>query len=120
MPIPAWTSPLIESIDRRDWDTFAGFLTEDASFRYGSYPAVSGQEAIKEAAAAALAPFSKVAHQVIDGWEAEGVCILQGRVSYHLADGPTHTLPFMNLFRMEDKKIREYLIYIDPTPLIPR
>ncbi|HET8650634.1 MAG TPA: nuclear transport factor 2 family protein [Gemmatimonadales bacterium] len=118
MPIPSWTAPLFKAIDSGDWKSFGEFLTDQATFRYGSFPAVHGRDAIRQAAAQAVAPFAKVWHELQAGWEAPGSCVLQGEVNYQLPNGTIHRLPFVNIFRMEGRLVQDYLIYIDPSPLM--
>ena len=44
--------------------------------------------------------------------------ITEGTVTYTRDDGGSTTLPFCNVFHLaDDGRIREYRIYIDPTPL---
>ncbi|MDP2832196.1 MAG: nuclear transport factor 2 family protein [Pseudomonadota bacterium] len=119
MEIPAWVRQLFQTIDARDAAAFAAYLAEDGTFRYGSQPVVAGREAVREYVAAFFAGMNGISHELTGFWwrEAGEVCFVQGEVTYHLPNAAVVTLPFLNLFRMRDTAIVEYLIYTDPTPL---
>lgn len=119
MEIPAWIRDLFAAIDARDAEAFAGFLCGDAVFRYGSQPPVPGQDAVRVHVAAFFAGLAGLRHEVQGFWWGEPgrVCFVQGQVAYTLPGGGQVSLPFLNLFRMRDGKVAEYLVYADPTPM---
>jgi ketosteroid isomerase-like protein len=117
MSEPAWIDDLFASIDAMDPDTFVSFVTDDAVFRYGSNPPTDGKPAIREAVAGFFSMFKGLSHTLEGRWVAGETVFVEGQVHYERHDGSTVTLPFMNCFKMRGDKIREYLIYIDPTPL---
>jgi ketosteroid isomerase-like protein len=121
MEIPDWVRDLFRSIDRRDAAGFAAFLTEDATFRYASQPPVSGREAVQAYVAEFFVGLADVRHELLGYWwdEASRTCFVQGDVAYGLRDGREVTLPFINLLQLGDERIRRYLIYADPTPMLP-
>ncbi|MGD2217077.1 MAG: nuclear transport factor 2 family protein [Gemmatimonadales bacterium] len=110
-------SQLFQAIDARDADAFASFLSENAVFRYGSQPAVQGKEAIRGYVSGFFGTLQALRHQVIDTWEREDSMVCQGIVTYTREDGSDVSVPFTNIFRFEGELIRDYLVYIDPTPL---
>ncbi len=118
-PHPDWLVRLFRSIDERDWDTFVSHLSDDACFRYGSGQTARGRETIRHAADMALSPFTTVQHELVDVWVRPDSTVVQGQVTYQWPDGYRQTLPFLNLFRMQDggRAITDYLIFIDPSPL---
>jgi ketosteroid isomerase-like protein len=120
MEIPSWVSRLFRAIDARDAEAFAAFLTDDAEFRYGSQPSVSGRDAVRGHVAGFFAGVDGLSHELRGFWwgEPEQVCFVQGQVTYALPGGASATLPFLNLFRMRGDRIRHYLVYTDPTPLL--
>lgn len=119
MEIPSWVSQLFRSIDGKDAEAFAAFLTEDAEFRYGSQPAVLGRAAVREHIAGFFSSLEGLGHELRGFWwgEAGEVCFIQGEVTYALPGGSTVTLPFLNQFVLRAGRIHRYLIYADPTPL---
>ena len=115
---PGRFADLFAAIDAGDVDAFMEWLTDDCSFVYGSSEPVRGADAVRAVVAGFLAGFSSVAHRLDASWEADGTAITEGAVTYTLSDGTTVTLPFCNVFRLAaDGRIRDYRIYIDPTPL---
>jgi ketosteroid isomerase-like protein len=108
---------LLAAIDRRDWTAFGAFLTDDVTFRYGSQAAVTGKPAVLAAAEAAVAPFLAVAHTYDRDWTTDTDAVVAGQVAYMLGTGETIALPFLNRFTLVDGRIREYLIYIDASPV---
>jgi hypothetical protein len=62
--------------------------------------------------------FKRLRHQLIGSWSHPDAIFIQGEVTYVKPDGSELTLPFLNCFKMRGDKIHEYLIYIDPTPLM--
>lgn len=116
---PGWLSELFAAIDRRDAPGFAGFLAEDARFRYGSQPPVEGREAIQQAVAAFVSGFRELRHELREVWQIPDrqTIFVEGQVTYTLPTGARISLPFLNRFLMRDELIVDYRIYADPTPL---
>lgn len=110
---------LLAAIDAQDADQFLRFLTADARFRFGSNPPVQGTPAIRGFLEPFFASIEEIHHRQTGFWEAaEGQAFLEGEVTYRYANGNEATVPFLNHFRMEEDRIREYDIYIDPTPAL--
>ena len=114
-----WTRDLLDAIDSRDADRFVSFLTEDALFRWGSRPPVTGRDAVRDYVAGFFQGFEALSHEVRESWQVpdRDTRFVEGEVTYTLPGGRRVTLPFLNLFRMEGAQVREYLIYADPSPL---
>lgn len=117
VPADGWIRDLFASIDRRDAAAFAAFLTEDASFRFGNQEAVHGREAIGQAVAQFFSQIAGLAHDVRKTWDVGDAVIVTGEVTYTRHDSSQVTLPFADVFHMRDSLVREYLIYMDVTPL---
>lgn len=106
------------SIDAMDADAFVSFLTEDAVFRYGSQEAVEGRDAIREYVAQFFTMVRGLRHTLLDTWEGEERLAVRGEVTYQKLDGGEVTLPFVDVLRLSADGIRDYLVYIDPSPLM--
>ena len=113
----AWIDGLFAAIDGMDADRFMSYLTADPVFRYGSNPPVEGKAAVREAVAGVFTMFHALSHTLVGTWAHPDAVFVQGTVQYTLHDGSTVALPFVDCFKMRGEKIREFLIYIDPTPL---
>jgi len=108
---------VFETVDAKDADAFAALLTENAVYRYGSEPAVQGKEPIRRYVSAFFGSLEALRHQVVDTWEREGSVVCQGVVTYTKGDGRDVSVPFTKILRFEGDRIRDYLVYIDPSPL---
>jgi uncharacterized protein (TIGR02246 family) len=109
---------LFKAIDAKDADSFVSYLTEDAVFRYGSGDAVKGREAIREYVAGFFGTIQALQHRVTETWGQDGSLVCQGEVTYTKLDGNEIILPFVNVFRLDKERVRDYRIYIDPSPLM--
>ncbi len=109
---------MFTAIDTADVDGFMSWLSDDCTFVYGSGEPVKGPVAVRAAVEGFLGSFAGVSHRVDSNWEADGAAIAEGVVTYTGADGRSTTLPFCDVFHFAaDGRIREYRVYIDPTPL---
>ena len=109
---------LFAAIDRKDADGFAASLSDDAVFRYGSNPPVQGMESIRAYVAGFFQSIKALSHRVIAVYDSDDALFYQGEVTYTLQDDRQITLPFLNLFKLRRGKISQYLVYIDPSPLL--
>ncbi|MDH3614419.1 MAG: nuclear transport factor 2 family protein [Gammaproteobacteria bacterium] len=108
---------LFASIDAMDTESFLSFIHEDATFRFGSAVPVKGHAAIGAAVEGFFASFAKLRH-VLKRQVAEGNAVVcEGEVTYTRHDGSIITLPFANVFEVDDGLISLYRIYIDIGPL---
>jgi len=110
-------SELLTAIDAQDAGKFASYLTEDVVFRYGSNPPVHGRQAVHDYVAAFFGNLDALRHRLLGEWESGNAVICEGEVTYTLPGGKAATLPFVNVLGMQNGKIKDYKIYIDPTPL---
>ena len=108
---------LFRTIDARDSAAFVRFLTPDVRFRFGSAPAVTGQDAVQQAVTGFFSSIKALSHRLLSTWEQGDALIVQGEVTYTRHDGSQITLPFANIFRIQNKLINEYLVYADLAPL---
>ncbi len=115
---PGRFEDLFTAIDTSDVDGFMGWLSDDCSFVYGSGEPVRGAAAVRAMVAGFLAGYEKLEHRIDAHWEVDGSAIMEGTVTYHTADGTATTVPFCNVLHLaDDGRIRDYRVYIDPSPL---
>ena len=108
---------LFAAIDAKDTDTFLGFIRDDGMFRFGSMPGVQGHEAIREAVDGFFASIEGCRHTIAKSLGGNGTLVCEGEVTYKRHDGSELTLPFANVFDLDDDLISNYKIYIDIGPL---
>ena len=112
-----WVKELFASADAMDTEAFLGFLTNDARFRFGGASVVVGKEAIRTAIDGFFASIKGLRHDIVETWVHSQTVICHGDVTYTRTDGSEVTIPFVTIWRMQDSRIKEYLIYIDINPL---
>jgi hypothetical protein len=56
-------------------------------------------------------------HKVNDYWKREDSVVWQGEVLYNRLDGKQVTVNFVNIFHLRENLIKNYIIYIDNSPL---
>lgn len=117
MDIATLVRRVLDSVDAKDTEAFLNFLEEEAQFRFGSAPAVTGKEAIRNAVDGFFTSVKRLRHEILETWSDAGTVICQGRVTYTRTDETEVTLPFVIIWRMRGELIKEYLIYIDIQPL---
>ena len=117
MTTPAWVERLFQALDAFDADTFASFLAEDAIFVFGNAEPVKGKTTIRDAVATFFAKIAVIRHELIETWTISDGIICRGIVTYTRHSGTQLQVPFANVFKLEDERIRDYLIYVDNTQL---
>ena len=109
--------PLFAAIDAKDAKAFTGFLTEKASFRFGSSPAARGAAEIEAAVSEFFASLKGLSH-VVNAVVTKGdMLFCEGETTYTRHDGKDVVVPFADVFEYENEKIAEYRIYADLAPL---
>jgi ketosteroid isomerase-like protein len=108
---------LFASIDSMDTERFLGFLSKNATFRFGSAEPVTGRDAIAAAVNAFFASVAALRHD-LSGVIGDGdTAACEGIVTYTRHDGSTVSLPFVNIFEFQQDLISAYRVYIDIGPL---
>ena len=108
---------LFAAIDACDAERFVGFLTADATFRFGSAPPAHGRAAIRHAVGEFFATIAGLSHRVTNTLASGATLFCEGEVTYTRHDGSTIALPFADVFELEDDRISHYKIYMDIGPL---
>ncbi len=108
---------LFAAVDARNTERFLGFLTDDASFRFGSAPAVQGREAIHSAVDGFFSTIAGLRHDLARIVAQDDVMVCEGEVTYTRHDATEITLPFVNVFEFDGELISVYKIYMDVGPL---
>jgi hypothetical protein len=108
---------LFQAIDNKDTETFAGFLSEHAIFRFGNAPLVEGRANIAAVVDGFFNSIKSLSHSVTETWRTPTGVICQGTVTYTRFDDSTLTIPFCNIFKVNENLIEEYLIFADVSAL---
>lgn len=108
---------LFAAIDAMDADRFVQYITPDGMFRFGSAPAEIGHAAIREAVAGFFAAIAGLKHTLHRSLADGDTLVCEGEVTYRRLDSSEITLPFANVFELENGLIANYKIYSDISPL---
>ena len=108
---------LFQSIDKFDTKSFVSYLDDEANFKFGNMPVVSGKDAIFEFVAGFFQAIKAISHTNFEVWELEGIRFINATVTYTRLDGSTLTVNFSNTFKLKGDKIKDYLIFIDNSEL---
>lgn len=108
---------LFAAVDDSDTERFVSFLTEDASFRFGSAPAVVGRAEIAAGVSAFFASIAGCKHDIHKTLADGDTLVCEGDVTYTRHDGSELTVPFVDVFEMAGDRISNYKIYIDTSAL---
>lgn len=110
-------SELFVAIDAQDTGRFLSCIAPDATFRFGSAPAVSGHDSIRSAVDGFFTTIAGLHHVVKKTLANGSTLICEGDVTYTRHDDTRITLPFINSFVTDGGLIVDYRIYIDIAPL---
>jgi ketosteroid isomerase-like protein len=108
---------MFAAIDARDGAAFVAYLTEDATFRFGSAPPVQGRAAIQEAVEGFFSTIAGCSHDISNTLYSGDTLVCEGTVTYQRHDGGEVTVPFTDIFEFVGELIDQYKIYIDIAPL---
>ena len=117
MNTPDWVPQMFAAIDAMDADAFASFLADDACFRFGNAPAVTGRTNIRDAVGGFFGAIKALRHRLLHTWAHSDAVICEGEVTYTRPDDSEVTIPFANVLQIADGRVSAYHIYIDMTPL---
>lgn len=109
---------LFNAIDSKDSGTFAQFISEHGTFRFGNMPAVTGRDNIEQFVDQFFSGIHAISHHISESWQTPGCVICHGSVTYIRHDQSELTVPFSNILKVDnDDKISDYLIFADVSAL---
>ncbi|MEU2001451.1 nuclear transport factor 2 family protein [Rhodococcus sp. NPDC019627] len=111
------TRKLLEAADT-DIAAFFDFFSDDCVFRMGNNAPVIGKSAIQAWVAQYLTSVVSMRHEILEEWSEGNVAALRVEVTYTLQNGESFTLPAVTRTRVENNKVTEYLIFMDPSPVV--
>jgi ketosteroid isomerase-like protein len=117
-----WVVDLFRAIDSMDAGTLAGAFTEDGTFRFGNSEPVAGRQQVQRSVAEFFSMIGGLSHNITGVWSgtwAEGeVKSVEAEVTYTRRDGTrTQPLPVTSTLRMEGDWIKDYMVFMDVSPL---
>jgi ketosteroid isomerase-like protein len=112
-----YASEVYAAVDSMDERLLAPFLSENCTFVYANSEPVVGRANIAESSRNFMALIAGIRHHVLDVWAIDDVIVSQLDVTYTRHDGSTLTVPGVTIWRMRDRQIDDYRIYVDVAPL---
>jgi ketosteroid isomerase-like protein len=110
---------LIRAVDNSDHTTIAALTAKDVHFRFGNAEPTNTQPELLAAAGSFRAAIADLRHTVLDIWEVgDGGVVALFDVYYRRLDGRELNLPCCNVFRVRDRLVNDYLIYMDVNPVL--
>lgn len=110
---PNWIRDLFDALDRKKVDQFCDYLTDDATFVYASEGSVDGLEEVREFVGSFVSGIESSNHRIHEVIQTPTRAVVRGEVDYVRLDGSELTVPFANIFELEDDGISEYQVYVD-------
>lgn len=111
------TRDLLHKADT-DMAAFFAAFSDDCHFRLGNNPPVRGREAIQAWVADYLSGVAGISHDVLEAWRDGDTAVVRVDVTYTMQDRQTFTLPAVTRTRVRDGAVVEYLIFMDPGPVV--
>jgi nitric oxide reductase large subunit len=110
------TRALLAAADT-DIAAFFALFTDDCQFRMANNEVVRGRDAIQAWVGQYLGSVAGMRHVIIEEWTADDVAAVRVEVTYTMQNGAEFTLPAVTRTRVRDRKVCEYLIFMDPSPV---
>jgi ketosteroid isomerase-like protein len=101
-----------------DIAAFFGYFSDDCSFRMANNDLVTGRDNIQNWVATYLGSVAGMRHHIIEEWADGDVTALRVEVTYTMQNGEQFILPAVTRTRVSDGKVTEYLILMDPSPVL--
>jgi ketosteroid isomerase-like protein len=112
-----FVSEVCEAIDSKNEQRLARYLTENCTFVYANSDPVIGRANVAEVSKTFMALIAGIKHQLLDVWVSDDVVISRLDVTYTRKDGSALKVPAVTIWRLREKQINDYRIYIDVSPL---
>jgi len=113
MHTPSWIRDLFDALDDKDVEGFCSYLTDDVTFVYASEGSVQGFEEVRGFVADFVSGIESSDHTVHEVIQTPTRVVVRGEVHYVRLDGSDLTVPFANIFELEDAGISVYQVYVD-------
>lgn len=104
---------LFGTVDAMDAQGFSRYFTQEAHFRFGNAPTVTGRDAIASSVEEFFSNLEGLRHEILDVWEQDDVVISEVEVTYTRKDGSEVHLPAATIARCKDHLMSDYRIYMD-------
>ena len=114
-----FATEVYKAVDSMDEQRLASFLTEKCTFVYANSDPVIGRANAAASSKRFLDLLAAIKHELLEVWGFDDVIVSRIRVTYTRKDGSTLTIPAATIWRVSDRQIDQYRIYVDIGPLFP-
>ncbi len=109
---------MFEAGESMNINNFVKFYDHDSLYQFGSFPVVYGPDAIRKNSKAVIETVEGIHHHIKDLYEmADGTIAIDMEVTYIRYDGKVITLPCFDTVKIENGRVRELRIFMDPNPI---
>lgn len=108
---------MCNAVDAGDAEAFGSFFAADASYRFGSGPAVSGREAVIQATRGAIASMPWVRHHVDQVAHFGDQLFCRFTISTADPAGAEVAMPCVTVLWLAGGEIVDYRVHLDLSPL---
>lgn len=112
-----FVSKVYEAIDSMDEQGLARCLTENCTFVYANSDPVIGRANATAASQHFLKQLAGIKHHLLNVWAFDDVVVSQLSVTYTRKNHSTLTIPAVTIWKLQDRLIDEYRIYVDISSL---
>ena len=116
--LPEWASDIFDAVDRNDVDRFLRYLADNASFGFDGTPMATGKTQIRTLVEGYLSGFDRLIHHFDEVVTQGNSTFIRGRVDYIIDGSGIANAGWAVCFHRSDDLVTDYLIYMDPTPLL--
>jgi limonene-1,2-epoxide hydrolase len=110
---------LLGAVDMFDFDTIEALTGPDVHFRFGKADPTDTRSELVATAQSFRAAIAGIHHEFVDIWEVgNGTVVAILDVHYRRLDRRELNLPCCNVFRVSDRLVHDYRIYMDVNPAI--
>lgn len=106
-----------KDIDTLDAKKLVAHLTDDCIFVFGNLDPLVGHAAVERLLGSFFQALDAMAHEIEECWKVDETIISRMRVTYTRKDRLRKSYPAAVIWRMQGRRIREFLIYCDNSSL---
>jgi ketosteroid isomerase-like protein len=108
---------IFAAFDAKDLAGLAALVTDDVRLQIGNAGVVNGRAEFTRDLEAFFPSVAGFRHTVTNMWSDVDAVIAELSVHYTRLDGRELTLPCCNVFRIRDRAVADYRVYMDITPV---
>ena len=101
----------------RNLEEYLGFFADDCTYKVGNNPTIAGKEALEQSYSRFKNMVDRVEHEILSSYESKGNIVVELNATYHKKDGSAIKITCLDLFIINDQKIKSLRVFADLSPL---